>query len=124
MNTKSKVNLFRKDKSIKKNFRIKLLIEALLFISIGMSLTLFLNSIPNTIIFKDFTNDIWIGLYAGFSQIFESFILLAKACSVLLLIFLSFLLLISGIIRLLKFFSILNISSAANSKRMLYRKRR
>ncbi len=101
----------------------KLLIEGFVYLLIGTSLILFLNSIPNSIVFKDFTKDIWDGLYEGIRLLFESLILLAKASSVLLLIILSFLLIIGGTIRIAKYLTNFSRNSKKRRYKRLYSKR-
>ena len=122
MNVKSKEIIFRKKNILKRRSRIKLFIESILFLTIGSSLTLFLNSIPNRIIFKDFTEEIWIGLSQGLVLIFESSVLIAKASSVLILIVVSFILIIGGILRFIKLLSLTNNSSTKRKPRNIYRK--
>lgn len=121
MKETSRTNLFRRKNFMKRNSPYKLLLEAAVYITLGTSLTLFLNSIPNKIIFKDFTKEIWIGLSEGIILLFDSLILIAKASSVLALILLSFLLLIGGTIRFIKFIKLISSHRGKRRNSSIYK---
>tara|TARA_Y100001968_G_C19370687_1_gene724993 strand:+ start:139 stop:498 length:360 start_codon:yes stop_codon:yes gene_type:complete len=110
MRSKTKRDLFRTSRAKRKKKPINLLVEGVIFMALGTTLTIFLNSIPKTIIFKDFSNDIWISFSEGIILLFESLIILIKATSVIMLILLSLILLIGGIIRFIRFISLIKKS--------------
>ena len=86
----------------KRKSKSQLFIESVVMIFIGLNLILFLNSIPDRIVWSTFVDQTWLNLAEGFNKLFQALIQIGAATSVLFLILFSLFLLLGGVIRLLR----------------------
>ena len=108
--TLSKSNRNRRKKNFifrgksKKTGRRQLL-EATLFLAIGINLILFLQTLPSDFVSERISKEIWIQLYEAFVTCLYSLAGIGVASIVICLLILSLTLVIGGIIRLIIFFT-------------------
>lgn len=106
----------------KKRSDLRLFIEAIIMIFVGMSLVLFLNSIPEKFVWSDFINDTWTNLSVGLIQLFQALLQIGTATSVIFLLLLSIFLLIGGVTRILKLIPVIRSPFSINkNKRSTYK---
>ena len=102
----------RKYKKPKTELRI--FIEAILMLFIGFNLIVFLNSIPEKFVWKEFAQEAWINLSQGFVQLFEALVKIGAVISVVFLLLFSLVLMIGGILRIFKLINRSNKSFNSN----------
>ena len=102
----------RKYKKPKTELRI--FIEAILMLFIGFNLIVFLNSIPEKFVWKEFAQEAWINLSQGFVQLFEALVKIGAVISVVFHLLFSLVLMIGGILRIFKLINRSNKSFNSN----------
>lgn len=95
---------------------LRLFIEGSLMVFFGINLIIFLNSIPEKLVWEDFLLDTWTDLSQGFIQLLEALLKIGAATSVLFLLIFSIFLLIGGLYRFLRLISRVNLQ---RSKKLL-----
>ena len=107
LNNKSIHNNIYKKISNRKRYKkqkseLRLFIEAIVMIFIGVNLILFLNSIPDKFIWNEFVNESWVNMLNGVIQLIDALITIGTATSVVFLILFSLFLITGGTIRMIR----------------------
>lgn len=109
-----------KRKVKRKKTNLRLLIEALLMIFIGLNLAIFLNTLPGKSVFLQFIIDTWIDFSKGFILLFESLINIGAVLIIVILLLACLLLIVGSVTRLIILTK--RILSKRSSKRMILKR--
>tara|TARA_Y100001968_G_C19453588_1_gene770499 strand:+ start:179 stop:538 length:360 start_codon:yes stop_codon:yes gene_type:complete len=101
MNSKEKFKPIFKKQRKKRKSNVRLLLEIVIMLFVGLNLSIFINTLPGKFVFVQFISDTWIDLSKGVVLLFESLINIGAVVIILLLLISCLILIIGSISRIL-----------------------